>query len=135
MIFYVVFVAEQSFGGWWCIFTTAKWRHVAVFWAIPGDNGGVFVQHVEYVRGQIQVNVYPYSAVEWIRRLEDTEQITAIIEYHVDKIEAFYYNLPRFMNCVTVVKAIIGMKSFVLTPNRLAQNLLAKGGHQLWVKL
>ena len=136
MIYYIVFGKEDAFAGWWCFFTAKKWRHVAIFWGVCSEFKGGYVQHVEYVRGQIKVDVYPFSVVDWVQRLQDTERVNTIIEYRVDKIEPFHYNLRGLMTCVSISKSIIGVKAFfVWTPKQLVRKLLSLGGRELWANL
>ena len=119
-------------GGWWDIFTNSKWRHIMVFWPLWD---GSFIQHVEFARGKISIESYQSSVPDWINILDQTCTLTEVVEVELDEPEPFYYNLRGLMTCVSVVKAIIGLKApLCLNPKQLIRLLLNQGGTRVWVE-
>lgn len=129
---YAVFIADSR-KNWWDSITTERWRHVLILWELPNGKIFPFTQAVEYVRGRLHVEIFYVPPLEWLDSIAQDHRITEVIEFRVDKIEPFHYNLRGLMTCVSVAKSLIGVTApLVVTPEQLAQKLLSVGGISIW---
>lgn len=133
--FYVVILKNADISGWWDVFTFWKWRHVLVFWEVTDRENFWFTQSLEYVLGRVNVVLYLVSPQEWLDGIVKTGQVIQVIEWRIDKIEPFRYNLRGLMTCTSVIKAVIGVNApFVFNPKQLSRELLSLGGEVIWAE-
>lgn len=136
MIFYIAILKTTGIVGWWDVFTFWKSGHVLVFWEVAdSDENFRFTQSLEYILGRVMVALYLIPPEEWIDQLAETGRVVEVIEWGIDKIESFHYNLRGLMTCTSVIKAVIGVNApFVLNPQQLSRELLSRGGKLVWVE-
>lgn len=115
----------------WRIFTGRYWRHcfviVPYYFPKPGLNAKVFSQIVNPITFCVKVGVIDMHPQELAKKLLD-EGYTAVIKVPVDHDYKTDY-IPRgLLTCVSLVKAIIGVRAwYVWTPKHLARYLVRNG--------
>lgn len=136
MVFYVAFLRDNEISGWWDVFTFWEWGHVLVFWEVSdSDENFRFTQSLEYLLGRVNVALYLIPPEKWLDQLVETGRAIQVIEWGIDKIELFRYNLRGLMTCTSVIKAAIGVNApLVFNPKQLSRELLRLGGKLVWEK-
>lgn len=132
---YVVF---QNTASWrpWNIFTSAGWRHcwvmTTVYWPAPGLTADRYMTMVEGVVWGLHVDTVwtdPIKLTEDLYR----EGATAVLQVSMPLPPAYVHTpAVRLMTCVTVVKAVLGLRAcWVWTPKQLFTYLVRHHGATL----
>ena len=122
MRYYVAF-GESSERNWWDWFNKPGFEHTYA-WTAVSDFRCI---GVEFNKDGLYAAYRECSALAMLDKVLCREDCTCVIE--VEIMERTQYAARGLMNCVTTVKAFLGLPGCrVLTPWGLARKLLAHGG-------
>lgn len=133
--YYVVF-QNSVFHRPWQIFTWNGFEHCWVFFPkYMGPPGLLTRQHtlkVEPLSTFIDVDYWATDPEEVAAEFIKEDFILDIVKISLSLPETVSYNVRGLINCVTVVKSVMGLgKWFVMTPQQLRRYLLRIGGRSL----
>ena len=117
---YVVFEPRRGEFHFWHLFTRKKFNHV---WAYTPLETGTLI---------VAFNPHECLLEEWPLKAEEVAQflskdVTAVLKYKAN-YEAFKRYMPRgIINCVVLVKCLLGVGEFSLTPLGLYKQLKRMG--------
>jgi len=133
--YYVVF-QNSFFHRPWHVFTWNRYQHVWVFFPkYMGPQGLLTTQHtikVEPLSTFVDVDYWAADPEEVATEFIKEGHILDIVKISLCLPETVSYNVRGLINCVTVVKSVMGLgKWFVMTPQQLHRYLLRIGGKGL----
>ncbi len=131
---WVVFSGSEA-RSFWRLFNRRGWRHVRLllpaYYPEPGLTADVYTLFVDPRSNYVDVRVIWLPPEECARQLME-HGATAIIKFPVDHFRYRDYVPRGFLTCVSLPKAILGIRSWmIITPWQLARYLLRTGG-KLW---
>ena len=117
---YVVFEPRRGEFRFWHLFTRSQFDHVWAYTALAHSTLIVVLNPSECL-----VEEWPLKAEEVAQFLP--KDITAILKFE-SKYSAIKHFVPRGgVNCVVMVKALLGLRGFALTPKGLYKQLVTMG--------
>lgn len=133
--YYVVFQNSKYHRPWQC-FTWNGWQHVWIFFAkYQGPPGLLTPQHtlkVEPLSTFLDIDYWPASPEIVAKEFINEDYIKDIVQIFLPLPKNVSYNVRGFINCVTLVKLVMGLSGFlVMTPQQLHRYLLRMGGRSL----
>lgn len=133
--YYVVFQKSKYHRPWNC-FTWNGWQHTWVFFAkYQGPPGLLTPQHtikVEPLATFLDVDYWADSPENVAKEFINEQKIKDIVKIMLPLPKTVSYNIRGLINCVTLVKSVMGLsKWFVMTPQQLHRYLLRIGGKSL----
>ncbi len=133
--YYVVFQSSKYHRPWNC-FTWNQWQHTWVFFAkYQGPPGLLTTQHtlkVEPLSTFLDIDYWPEHPEKIAKEFIKEDYIKDIVEILLPLPKNVSYNIRGLINCVTLVKSVMGLsKWFVMTPQQLHRYLLRIGGRSL----
>ncbi len=128
---YVVFVGADHRRPW-RIFTRRGWRHcficIPIYYPEPGLNAAEYTLIINPKVNCIQPDVV-FVPVKQAAQHFMNEGCTTVIKWRVDRKGMPAYVPRGVQNCISVVKAILGVAAwYVWTPEHLARWLVRNGG-------
>ena len=128
---YVVFVGADHRRPW-RIFTRRGWRHVfvciPVYYPEPSLTAEQYTMIIDPRTNCIQPDLV-FVPVKKAAQYFLSEGATAVIKVRVDRRGLPPYMARGLQNCVSVVKAVLGVAAwYVWTPEHLARWLIRNGG-------
>jgi len=133
--FYVVFT-DSIYIRPWHIFTVGRWKHCWVF-------SPAYMGPIGLLTPRLTIRLNPLSTYGdydfWLGSPEEVsadfiklEEVLDIVKITLPLIKDSSYNIRGLLNCVTLVKYILGLKCWwVMTPQQLHRRLLKLGGKSL----
>jgi len=133
--YYVVFQNSFFHRPWHC-FTWNRYQHCWVFYpkymGPPGLLTRLSTIKVEPLSTFIDTDYWPCDPEEVAKEFIKEDYIIDIVKISLNLPKNVSYNIRGFINCVTIVKSVMGLcKWFVMTPQQLRRYLLRIGGRSL----
>ena len=133
--YYVVF-QNSSFHRPWQIFTWNKYQHCWVFFpkymGPPGLMTRLSTIKVEPLSTYLDVDYWPTDPEEIALAFIKDDYILDVVKISLPLPKTVHYNIRGLINCVTVVKSVMGLcKWFVMTPQQLHRYLIKIGGRSM----
>jgi len=133
--YYIVF-QDSSFHRPWQIFTWNGYKHAWVFYSKYMGPPGLLTRQttlkVESLSTFLDVDYWPCDPEDIAKEFIKQDYIKDIVKIVLPIQQNVSYNVRGLINCVTIIKAVLGIsKWFVMTPQQLHRYLLRIGGRSL----
>jgi len=133
--YYVVFQKSKHRRPWHC-FTWNGFQHVWLFYPKYLGPPGLLTPRgtikVEPLSTFIDTDYWPFDPEYVASEFLKAEYVLDIVKITLPIFSTKHYHLRGFINCVTIVKSVMGLCSFfTLTPQQLRRYLLRIGGESL----
>ena len=133
--YYVVF-QNSSYHRPWHIFTWNGYQHVWVFFPKYLGPPGLLTRQstlkIEPLATFIDIDYWDADPEEVAELFIKEDYILDIVKISLRLPESVSYNIRGLINCVTIVKSVMGLvKWFVMTPQQLHRYLFRIGGRSL----
>jgi len=133
--YYVVF-QKSKYHRPWHVFTWNRYEHVWVFFPKYLGPPGLLTRQstlkVEPLATFIDTDYWDADPEEVAEAFLKEDYVLDIVKITLRLPESVSYNIRGFINCVTIVKSVMGLcKWFVMTPQQLHRYLLRIGGESL----
>lgn len=131
---YVIFMGSEG-RPFWRIFTRRGWRHCAVivpaYYPDYSLGSDVFSMLINPLSTHVEIDLFTtHPEAFCLKTLE--EGATMAIKVPVDHNPKRDYVPRGFLTCVSLVKAVLGLRAFsIITPEQLARRLILNGGQIL----
>jgi len=133
--YYVVF-QKSKYRRPWHIFTWNRYEHVWVFFPKYLGPPGLLTRQstlkIEPLSTFIDTDYWDADPEEVAEAFLKEDYILDIVKISLHLPGSVSYNIRGFINCVTIIKSVMGLcKWFVMTPQQLHRYLLRIGGESL----
>ncbi len=133
--YYVVF-QKSKHHRLWHIFTWNGFQHCWVFYpkymGLPGLLTRQSTIKIELLATFLDTDYWEASPEEVAAEFAKEDYVLDIVKITLPLPSITHYSLRGFINCVTIVKTVLGLCSFLtLTPQQLRRYLLRIGGRSL----
>lgn len=124
--YYVAF-QKSSHQRPWHIFTRGGYEHI--FLLYPQDSGTIKINPLSM---QLLSEYIPCPPEQLMPQITESPKIMDVVKIVLPLSSNLSYNIRGLINCVTIVKFVLGItKWFILTPRQLHRHLLKIGGRSV----
>ena len=125
--FYVVFTDSQHLRPWH-LFNYGDWKHCWLF--CPTSNNKVI--RINALSTYADLDYWDGSPEEVAQEFICEPNVVDIVKITLPLVKKVSYNVRGILNCVTIVKAFMGLNCWwIMTPQQLHRFLKRKGGRSL----